>query len=40
VGALRENITIKCYESGHVSYLEPDTHAHMYSDLEAFYKGS
>ena len=40
VGALRKNITIKCYESGHVSYLEPDTHAHMYSDLEAFYKGS
>ena len=40
VGNLRKNITIKCYRSGHVSYLEPDAHAHMCSDLEAFHKGS
>jgi carboxypeptidase C (cathepsin A) len=40
VGNLRKNITIKCYRSGHVSYLEPDTHAHMYGDLEAFYHTS
>jgi carboxypeptidase C (cathepsin A) len=37
IGNLRKNITMKCYRSGHVSYLEPDTHARMYRDLEAFY---
>jgi carboxypeptidase C (cathepsin A) len=37
VGELRKNITMKCYRSGHVSYLRPETHAHMYKDLEAFY---
>lgn len=40
VGDLRKNITIKCYPSGHVSYLQPETHAHMYDDLETFYRTS
>jgi carboxypeptidase C (cathepsin A) len=40
VGDLSKNITIKCYPSGHVSYLEPATHERMYKDLEAFYHTS
>jgi carboxypeptidase C (cathepsin A) len=40
IGNLRKNITIKCYRSGHVSYLEPGTHEHMYGDLETFYRTS
>lgn len=37
VGDLQKNITIKGYHSGHVMYLRPQTHAHVYRDLEGFY---
>lgn len=37
IGKLQKNITMKCYRSGHVSYLRPKTHAHMYKNLEDFY---
>jgi carboxypeptidase C (cathepsin A) len=40
IGELQKNITMKCYRSGHVSYLRPETHAHMYKDMEAFYRTS
>jgi carboxypeptidase C (cathepsin A) len=40
VGELRKNITMKCYDSGHVSYLRPQTHEHMYRDLVSFYHTS
>lgn len=37
---LQKNITIKGYHSGHVMYLRPETHAHIYTDLEDFYMAS
>lgn len=40
VGDLQKNITMKCYPSGHVMYLHPKTHAHMYNDLVDFYHSS
>lgn len=40
IGSLQKNITMKGYHSGHVMYLRPQTHAHIYKDLENFYASS
>jgi carboxypeptidase C (cathepsin A) len=34
---VRENLTVKCYPSGHMAYLDGDTRTRMKADLAAFY---